>query len=293
MLSAADPVLYADDYVKPGAVLQVIITGNSVDNISVSIENSRGETLSRSEGFIWRDSSGRSISTALLGIPSTLTPGGYKLVMNADQGRADWHLEKPLTVTEAIFPDQIITLNDKMNNLYSDNSERKKLESRKLWAVLTAFDETTIFHTGPFIVPLDEGVATAGYGDRRRYHMPDGSESFSVHFGLDLWAELGTPVKASGRGRIALAAERYLTGNTVIIEHLPGVYSLYYHMDSLGVGEGEIVNQGDIIGTVGETGFATGEHLHWELRVGATPVNPEQFLEAPLLDTIRLISKME
>ena len=293
VLSAAEPVLFADDFIEPGGVVQVVITGDPMDNLSISLQDTRDRTLSRSEGFLWQSPAGRSISVALLGIPSTVTPGRYTLVMNADQGRAEWRLERSITVTEVAFPEQVIVLSDKMNNLYTDESERKKSEARVLWAILTAFNKTAIYHTGFLIEPLVEGIPTAGFGDRRRYHIPDGSETSSVHFGMDLWAELGTPVKASGRGRIVLAAERYLTGNTVIIEHLPGVYSLYYHMDSINVREGEMVNQGDRIGTVGETGFATGEHLHWELRVGATPVNPEPFLDAPLLDTNEMMGKMK
>lgn len=292
-LIAADPVLFADDFAAPGGVLQVIVTGDPMDNISVSLQDSRERTLSRSEGFIWRSpATGRSISVALLGIPSTVTPGRYHLVLNAEEGRAEWRLEKMVTITESFFPEQVITLSDRMNNLYTDESERKKSEARELWAVLTAFNKSAIFNPGTLAAPLKEGIPTAGFGDRRRYRMPDGSESSSVHFGKDLWAELGTPVSASGRGRIVMATERFLTGNTVIIEHLPGVYSLYYHMDSIEVGLGEMVKKGDRIGAVGETGFATGEHLHWELRVGATPVDPEQFLLIPLLDTTALLGKM-
>ena len=54
-----------------------------------------------------------------------------------------------------------------------------------------------------------------------------------------------------------------------------------------------MVKMGDVIGSVGETGFATGAHLHWELRVGATPVDPSQFLTAPLLDTNQIMGRME
>ena len=293
ILSAAEPVIIADDYVQPGAVLQILIPGGHLNNVSLSIENSRKESLSRNEGFLWEVPSGESVSVVLLGIPPSITPGRYTLVMNADQGRAQWHLEKVVIVTEHLFPEQVINLDDKMDTLLNDVSDRKKNEARRLWSILTSFDKNAIFQTGLLIPPLEEGIPTAKFGDRRRYHRPDGSESSSVHFGLDLWSEAGTPVKAAGRGRVVLATERYLTGNTVIIEHLPGVYSLYYHMESLEVREGEMVNQGVVIGSVGETGFATGAHLHWELRVGATPVNPSQFLITPLLDTNRIMVRIE
>ncbi|MDF1569229.1 MAG: M23 family metallopeptidase [Spirochaetaceae bacterium] len=291
-LWAEDPVLHAEDYSAPGSVLQLIISGDPVDNITVSLQDERERTLSRTEGFQWRTPTGRSISVALLGIPSTALPGRHKLVVKADQGRAEWHLEKVLNISDRVFPEQVIRLSDKMNTLYTDDSERKKLESRELWTVLTAHDPRAVYHIGPFIIPLVQSTPTAGYGDRRRYRMPDGSESSSVHFGRDLWAETGTPVLAAGRGRVVLAAERFLTGNTIVLEHLPGVHTMYSHMDSIDVRIGQMVEQGTPIGTVGQTGFATGEHLHWEMRVGATPVNPELFIDAPLLDTDALMGKM-
>ena len=291
-LGAQDPVIHSDDYAAPGSVLQIAISGDPVENITVSLQDERERTLSRTEGFQWRTPTGRSISVALLGIPPTALPGRHKLVVNANQGRAKWHLEKILNISERVFPEQVIRLSDKMNTLFSDDSERKKLESRELWTVLTTHDPQAVYHIGPLIMPLVQSTPTAGYGDRRRYRMPDGSESSSVHFGQDLWAETGTPVLAAGRGRVVLAAERFLTGNTVVLEHLPGVYTMYYHMDSIEVRIGQMVDQGTRIGAVGQTGFATGEHLHWEMRVGATPVDPELFIDAPLLDTDALMGKM-
>ena len=113
ILSAAEPVIIADDYVQPGAVLQILIQGGHLNNVSLSIENSRKESLSRNQGFLWTAPYGESVSVVLLGIPSTITPGRYTLVMNADQGRAQWHLEKAVTVTEHPFPEQVINLDDK------------------------------------------------------------------------------------------------------------------------------------------------------------------------------------
>ena len=292
-LNASEPVIISDDFVNPGGVLQIVIPGEGLSNVSLSLENSRNESLSRNDAFLWTAPGGGSVSIVLLGIPSSVSPGRYTLAMNADQGRAQWHLEKAVTVTDVLFPEQVINLSDRMDSLLSDESERKKSEARRLWAILTSFDGTAIYQTGPLSLPLEEGVHTAEFGDRRRYHRPDGSETSSIHFGIDLWQEVGTPVKAAGRGRVVLATERYLTGNTVIIEHLPGVYSLYYHMNSLEVGEGEMVNMGDVIGSLGDSGFATGAHLHWELRVGAVPVDPSQFLQAPLLDTNKIMGRIE
>ena len=69
------------------------------------------------------------------------------------------------------------------------------------------------------------------------------------------------------------------TGWSVVIEHLPGLYSLYYHMSELKVKEGDIVKEGQLIGLSGATGLATGPHLHWEMRLNMAAVNPDFFTE--------------
>ena len=75
-----------------------------------------------------------------------------------------------------------------------------------------------------------------------------------------------------------MAENRISTGWSIVIEHLPGVYSLYYHMDSLTVEKGDMVKQGTLIGYSGATGLATGPHLHWEVRVNGNAVNPDFFV---------------
>jgi len=292
ILGGADPILIAPDYAEPGAVVQIMISGDPMNNLVVTLNSQDGIALSRNEGFNWKTPSGRRVSTALLGIPSNLEPGPYRLVVNAALGKSQWRLERGINLVSVIYHEEVIKLDERMNALYTDESERKKAEARRLWAVLSTPNKTAIHQIGPLTSPINNGVPTAYFGDRRRYHMPDGSESSSIHNGEDLWAEIGAPVKASGRGRVILSAERLLTGNTVVIEHLPGVFTVYFHMDSIDVSENELVAQNQRIGTIGDTGFVTGRHLHWELRIGTTPVNPKHFLEEPLLDTDTLIGKM-
>ena len=75
-----------------------------------------------------------------------------------------------------------------------------------------------------------------------------------------------------------MAENRIATGWTVIIEHLPGLYSMYYHMSELKVKAGQMVKQGELLGLSGATGFANGEHLHWEMRLNSMIVNPDFFM---------------
>ena len=94
----------------------------------------------------------------------------------------------------------------------------------------------------------------------------------------------GSPVPACGPGRVVFAAYRIMTGNTVIIEHLPGLFSIYFHMSSISVKPGVLVKQGDQVGAVGMTGFATGPHLHWEVTASGIAVDPDTLVNEPLLD---------
>lgn len=291
-LGGANPVLIAPDYTEPGAVVQIMIPGDPMDNIVATLSSQDDTALSRSEGFYWETPTGRRVSTALLGIPSNLEPGPYRLVVSATLGKGQWHLERSIKLSVVTYSEEVIKLNERMNSLYTDESERKRAESRRFWAVLNTPNKTAVHQIGSLTSPIKNGIPTAFFGDKRRYHMPDGSESSSIHNGEDLWAEIGSPVGAAGRGRVVLSTERLLTGNTVVIEHLPGVFTVYFHMDSIDVDEDEFVEQNQRIGTIGDTGFATGRHLHWELRIGTTAVNPKYFLENPLLDTDILIGRM-
>ena len=75
-----------------------------------------------------------------------------------------------------------------------------------------------------------------------------------------------------------MAENRISTGWSVVIEHLPGLYSLYYHCSELNVKEGDMVKQNQLIAKSGATGLATGPHLHWEIRLNGSAVVPEFFL---------------
>lgn len=88
------------------------------------------------------------------------------------------------------------------------------------------------------------------------------------HSGTDYAVPKGTPVKAPNNGRVNLSMFLTLTGNTVVIDHGLGLFSVYFHMDSLNVEKGQMVVKGDSIGTVGSTGFSTGPHLHYTTSIG-------------------------
>jgi murein DD-endopeptidase MepM/ murein hydrolase activator NlpD len=102
----------------------------------------------------------------------------------------------------------------------------------------------------------------------------------------------GTEVRACGPGKVVLAGFRIVTGNSVVLEHLPGVYSLYYHLDKIEVSEGSMVDAGTVLGLSGATGLATGPHLHWEIRVSGENTDPDAFLGRPILDKDAILAKI-
>ena len=118
------------------------------------------------------------------------------------------------------------------------------------------------------------GRVTSPYG--YRIHPVYGTRK--LHSGLDVGAPTGTPIAATSGGEVIFSGVRGGYGNAVIIDHGGGITSLYGHMSKLGVSKGETVDRGDIVGLVGSTGTATGPHLHFEIRVGGTAVDPAPYL---------------
>ena len=111
---------------------------------------------------------------------------------------------------------------------------------------------------------------TSQYGEQRIYQ--NGAKS--IHNGLDYGVEKGTTTTAIGKGNVVLAKELYFCGNTVLIDHGLNIFSLYCHLDEINVTEGEKISKTKIIGTIGDSGLATGPHLHLSVKVNDNWVNP-------------------
>jgi murein DD-endopeptidase MepM/ murein hydrolase activator NlpD len=129
-------------------------------------------------------------------------------------------------------------------------------------------------------------AATSGFGWRTDpFH---GAQRF--HAGIDLAGAYGQPVPSAGAGKVASVGEQGAYGLTVVVEHPDGVQTRYAHLSSAAVGVGEEVAAGDIVGRVGQSGRATGPHLHFEVLVGGRRVDPAQMarLTEPLKSQARV-----
>ncbi|MDI3298905.1 MAG: peptidoglycan DD-metalloendopeptidase family protein [Bacillota bacterium] len=122
--------------------------------------------------------------------------------------------------------------------------------------------------------PLDSFVVTSPFGSR--YHPI--LKQWRMHTGIDLAARSGTPIHAAAPGVVFYAGWISGYGNTVILVHGNGISTLYGHMSRILVQANQKVSAGEVIGLVGMTGLATGPHLHFEVRVDGTPVNPQNYV---------------
>jgi|TARA_B100001741_G_scaffold43929_1_gene31977 murein DD-endopeptidase MepM/ murein hydrolase activator NlpD len=132
------------------------------------------------------------------------------------------------------------------------------------------------FFKNKFILPVDNAIITGVYGSQR---ILNGKPRWP-HYGIDFAQELGTPIKAMADGVVTLAEkDLYFTGATLIFDHGHGISTLYMHLDQIFVELGDIVKQGDIIGTVGSSGRSTGPHLDVRLNWFGTRLDPATVLD--------------
>ncbi len=270
---------------RPGDLLQVFVSSDEpLASVTVTLQDPGKQDLTRAIGFRASLEGSQETWAALIGVPAGAVPRAYSLGVRIGAGPRSCFLLKPLTLQRRAFFSERIGLTKDLTSLYAAPDPRKIAEYRVLSRVLTTAHPEAVYETGALLMPFPDARRTSGYGDRREYMLADSTRELSIHQGLDLAEPAGTPVPASGRGRVVFASSRILTGNTIIIEHLPGVFSIYYHMSELTAAEGQVVERGQVIGKVGMTGFATGPHLHWEIQSMGIAVDPDELTQGPLLD---------
>lgn len=131
-----------------------------------------------------------------------------------------------------------------------------------------------IIRTTPFGKP-HFGDLTSGFGTR---HNPFGGIGVEKHKGLDFRGEMGSPIKSTADGTVVFAGVKGGYGNCVILKHKNHLQTLYGHLSSISVKEGQKVKLGDEIGKLGNTGRSTGPHLHYEIIYKEEKINPITFI---------------
>jgi murein DD-endopeptidase MepM/ murein hydrolase activator NlpD len=234
----------------------------------------QGEWDSRAILF-WQSDSYGKIWRALLGADIDKAAGDYSFKVSLQSSNGD-----PVTCTATIavkeghFPTENLHVENKFVEPDPEQLARAKEEGERLREIFDRVTPERVWQ-GRFRLPLD-GVTTGGnFGRRRVLNGQPGSP----HTGVDFPSPAGTPVHAAQRGRVVLAESLYFPGNTVILDHGLGIYTLYGHLSEISVKVGDLVDRGALLGKVGATGRVTGPHLHWGLTVNKARVNALQIVK--------------
>ncbi len=218
------------------------------------------------------DDSRRHDWRALIGIDLDAAPGAYTVRVSAvsDAGPVETSIE--LRVIPKTFPTRRLTVDEAFVNPPASALARINAEQKEMAAIWAASAASRLWTE--FIRPVPQ-AANSAFGTRSVFNK----QPRSAHSGADFLSPAGTPIKAAAAGRVMLAKNLYYSGNTVIIDHGLGVFSLFAHLSRIDVTSGTDVAVRQIIGLVGATGRVTGPHLHWTVRVAGARVDPLAVLE--------------
>jgi len=219
------------------------------------------------------------------GRPQTVDPQGYFVIAVPKDLKKDLLVKARRkndstshTIQTLKYDWQIQNINGLANNhVNPSQSERMqmKMDRSKIKAVRkTQPYVLPLFLKKGFVMPV-KGRISGVFGSQRILN----GEPRAPHSGLDIAAPRGTPAHSPADGIARLVVkDTFLMGNVLMIDHGLGVSSIFIHLDSVEVQEGDLVRQGEIVARVGQTGRATGPHLHWGVSVGSTPVDPQRLI---------------
>ncbi len=281
----ADLVLVVPENPLPGEPVTVALLPGAPEKgdpeYSVALIDADGRRLGAAPLVPFAETpAGDRVYAALIAVPNTAAAGAATLRID---GLPRGNLERPLAIGARSFLAEEIPLGPENTALRTEPDPRKEAEARELWRLL-GLENRDFYASGTFALPVDSERRTSRYADRRTYRYTDRRTERSIHAGIDFGVPQGTAVAACTAGRVVLARNRVVTGFSVVIEHLPGVFSLYYHLDSLTVRPGDLVTAGTLVGRSGSSGLSTGPHLHWEIRVHGEAADPDAFVRRPVLD---------
>ena len=220
-----------------------------------------------------RDAPGRFLG--LIGIDLLENPGRAVLSFRAMEAGEANRFDVEVGVLEADFPVQVLTLPKEMTEFDRATLGRIDREARLLADRFSRVSSPPVWSV-PFLPPVEE-FHPKGFGARRVIN----GERRSPHAGVDVDLPEGTPVVATASGTVAFAGEQFFGGNSVVLDHGGGVFSVYYHLREYVVSEGEKVARGQRIGSVGASGRATGSHIHFSVRAAGGRIDPSLLMGLP------------
>jgi len=237
----------------PGGIAMLQLPGYSADT-KVLFDNKRVAVFPYNNSWF-----------AMAGIGLSTKPGDYEFSIKQANGLT---VNTKITVKYKKYQEQHLTIKNKRKvNPNKQDTDRIIKESVRKKRAKKLYTEKT--PEVDFIWPVSGRISSI-FGLRRFFN----EQERRPHNGLDIAAKEGTPIKSTANGTVIDAGDFFFSGNMIYIDHGQGIVSLYAHLSEISVKAGDIVKQGDIIGKVGQSGRATGPHLHFAVIANQTLIDP-------------------
>jgi murein DD-endopeptidase MepM/ murein hydrolase activator NlpD len=216
---------------------------------------------------------GPGLYAAIIGADLEAKPGLTKITITAandvgTQRRAETILE---TLSKA-FRQESFTVAPGFDQLSPQALELIRIE-RADFALAFSTPAAERLWEAPFIRPVPQ-ESSSSFGYRRIIN----GKPRAPHSGADLRAPVGTEVLAANHGRVVLTGDYFFAGQSVVLDHGGGLYTMYFHLSKVKVDAGAMVRRGDVIALSGMSGRVTGPHLHWAARLGHARIDPMELL---------------
>jgi murein DD-endopeptidase MepM/ murein hydrolase activator NlpD len=249
---------------QPGEVVLLSIAP-STPEAALRVRVFNRDVIAFRDGDTWQ---------AVVGVDLDVKPGTYPIRIESGEGRSVASATYDLKIAPRVFRTRRLSVNEAF--VTPPKSEQPRIEREaELLAETWRASATTPLWSAPFVRPVAE-EANSAFGTRSIFN----GKPRNAHGGADFLSPAGTPIHSPNAGRIVVARNLYFSGNTVIIDHGAGLFSMLAHLSRIDVHESDQVTPGQVIGLVGATGRVTGPHLHWAVRAGDARVDPLSLLAA-------------
>jgi murein DD-endopeptidase MepM/ murein hydrolase activator NlpD len=168
---------------------------------------------------------------------------------------------------------------DSAKDMFLAVNRRMRKENEDRITAVTSKSTASILWKGAF-TQLSNSKVEANFADERTYSYNGQPIDTAYHLGYDLSVTKRYPIEAANSGRVAFAGDLGIYGNTVILDHGLGLFTLYSHLSSIDIKDGESIQQSQILGRTGETGLAGGDHLHYAVYLHGVAVLPVEWWDA-------------
>jgi hypothetical protein len=239
-----------------------------------------GANVAAVEGTLGKEkisfyANGLSTFRAILGADVDAKPAASKLRLSAKTlAGAEIRFDVPVKIKAKSFRRESFNVPPGFDQMTPENLEEIRREQAAFASVFAAPAMDRLWEA-PFIRPVPHEESASSFGRRR---IINGTPR-APHSGLDLTSPAGTEVVAANHGKVVLAGNFFFAGGSVVVDHGGSLFTMYFHLSEVRIGEGALVRKGDVLALSGATGRVTGAHLHWGARLANARIDPLELLK--------------